>query len=149
MHIYFVLARSFCACAAYLAYFTFLSSLRFFLTLTTPLLHRSDARNPALSTPDTRHVRRAPACLLSWFLDVPPSPFGVHRMALAGTAQLVVLVPVPVAPRTPYIYLLFILFPSTLAPPPLVSLSSTLSSPLPRLSPSLTCPWDVTRRPCF
>ncbi|KAJ7312421.1 hypothetical protein DFH08DRAFT_973498 [Mycena albidolilacea] len=46
----------------------------------------------------------------------------------------------PIVPRTPYIYLLFILFPSTLAPSPLFSSSSPLSSLFPRLPPGRDSP---------
>ncbi|KAJ6600231.1 hypothetical protein B0H10DRAFT_2320514 [Mycena sp. CBHHK59/15] len=36
--------------------------------------------------PRTRHAHALHARLLSWFLDAPAAPFGVHRMALAGKA---------------------------------------------------------------
>ncbi|KAF7368158.1 hypothetical protein MVEN_00134800 [Mycena venus] len=44
---------------------------------------------PALAPPfppRTRHAHALHARLLSWFLDAPAAPFGVHRMALAGKA---------------------------------------------------------------
>ncbi|KAJ7433638.1 hypothetical protein B0H11DRAFT_757814 [Mycena galericulata] len=42
---------------------------------------------PPAFPPPTRAARAAHARLLSWFLDAPAAPFGVHRMALAGKAQ--------------------------------------------------------------
>ncbi|KAJ7027134.1 hypothetical protein C8F04DRAFT_1238275 [Mycena alexandri] len=41
---------------------------------------------PAPFPPPTRAAHAAHARLLSWFLDAPAAPFGVHRMALAGKA---------------------------------------------------------------
>ncbi|KAJ7712200.1 hypothetical protein B0H16DRAFT_581340 [Mycena metata] len=41
---------------------------------------------PAPFPPQTLAVRTLHARLLSWFLDAPAAPFGVHRMALAGKA---------------------------------------------------------------
>ncbi|KAJ7711319.1 hypothetical protein B0H16DRAFT_1817074 [Mycena metata] len=41
---------------------------------------------PAPFPPSTRGAHAAHGRLLSWFLDAPAAPFGVHRIALAGKA---------------------------------------------------------------
>ncbi|KAJ7245089.1 hypothetical protein C8J57DRAFT_1191054 [Mycena rebaudengoi] len=46
----------------------------------------ADSSTPAFPAPTPR-AHAVHARLLSWFLDSPAAPFGVHRMALAGKAQ--------------------------------------------------------------